>query len=52
MISDLDLINNSSNVKAHEKPMRRRSSLDYIRPPNVAYCGIALLMIVGLDLGV
>jgi len=34
-ISDLDLINNASkptNVKAH-KPMRRRSSLDYIRPP-------------------
>lgn len=33
MISDLDLINNSSNVKAHKGPMRRRSSLDYIRPP-------------------
>ena len=35
-ISDLDLINSSSkptNVKAHHKPMRRRSSLDYIRPP-------------------
>ena len=34
-ISDLDLINSSepnAKAKAH-KPMRRRSSLDYIRPP-------------------
>ena len=36
MISDLDLINSSepnSKAKAHKRPMRRRSSLDCIRPP-------------------